>query len=162
MAFLYLDGTLNYAKLSEKTMDKKFDCWVVDFYPTRESDAALRETGINLKQRFDDEGRLFYKLRRRHTKTIGKGDDADVITFGPPAVVIATGEVDENGVPKVEPFTDLIGNGSEATVKISIYGEKMVGHTLEGVRINKLVPYSRPEGPMEAKVAKKRTAETPF
>lgn len=158
MPVIYLKGTVNYAKVGSENYDKKFNIWVVDFYPQPESKAIMKSNGLQNKPKFDQEGKEFFKIRRDRSKKMGD----EVVQFGPPKVVLATGET-KDGVPVAVDYNGLIGNGSEVTLKLSVYGQgDRVGSRLEGLRIDKLIEYKRPEGPVQAKVAIKPTAEMPF
>jgi len=81
---------------------------------------------------------VYYRLRREPQKVI-KGEP---VLFGQPKVVVPTGETTAEGIPVVEPFTKLIGNGSRVTVKVAVFpAGKFRGHRLESVRVDEHVPY---------------------
>ncbi len=141
--YLYLDGTVKWAKVYEEDKDKQYNNWSLSLYPSKESLSKIEDSPLQLKRHRDDDG-VFFKFRRDSEKLI-KGD---LVTFDPPKVLLATGDVDENGVPVVEPFDKKIGNGSKVMVKVSIYqGKKGAGHRLEAVRVDEHVEYTK--GPSE-------------
>lgn len=149
---IYVRGIAFWPKVQPQQLDKKYNTYTLDFYPSDEAREAIEATGVEWKWKQNEHGD-FIRVRRPHTKLIRE----EVVEFGPPKVVIATGE-EKDGIPQTEPFTKLIGNGSEVTLRINIYGTKgRTGHRLEAVRIEKLVPY-------EAKPAAERvpTEKFPF
>lgn len=153
-----LKGTVNWAKVHRTD---KFGNFTIDFYPENAAARkALKDTGIRSKVNEDEDGGLFFKLRRPESKTI-RGEE---VNFGPPTVI------DING----DPFTDNIGNGSEVEVTFSIYDFNHPdhgtgkGHRLEKVRVLNLIPYVRStedgtssnETPVETPT--KRVSAVPF
>ena len=72
------------------------------------------------------------------------------LIFRRPAEKLIKGEVVKFDPPKVwdaknQPFDGIIGNGSEATVKVMHYDTvKGKGHRWEAIRVDKLVEYNPP------------------
>lgn len=134
----YFLGRVKWAKVHEP--DDKFGKYVVDFYPTPGSLEAIRESGIEVKEREDEEG-TFFKFSRPVEKTIKD----DLVHLGPPKVLIR--DDDDNYVP----FKEAIGNGSLVTCKVLIYDTRRgKGHTLEAVSVEDLVPYEAPSANLDA------------
>lgn len=128
--FYYFKGKCNWARLYEGMEDEKFGHYGIDFFP--EDNEAFKATGVQLQPRENEDGEVFYKLRRNPEALI-KGE---VVKFGPPKVV------DKDN----ESFDKLIGNGSTVTVKIGVYDtRKGKGHRLESVRVEDLVVYEKDE-----------------
>ena len=126
-------GTVKWAKVFKTD---KFGNYVIDFYPlNKDIRQAVKNTGIRNKINEDNDGELFYKFRRPHQKV--QSQTGEVWEFGPPKVVDMAGD----------PITDLIGNGSEVEVTISVYDFNSKehgtgkGHKLEEIRVLSLVPY---------------------
>lgn len=168
--FIYVTGETMYAKVQPHQLDKKFNNWSVDFAPDKESRKVMDKAGLELKVRkpkvVTDENRAYTKKDyfriRRDSQKLYKAT-GEVQKYGPPVVVIATGEV-KDGVPVTKPYTGLIGNGSVVTLKIETYpAGARVGHRLHAVRIDKLVEYKvDPNKPREAKVAAEPSLDMPF
>jgi len=120
----YFKGKCNWAKV--QAPDKEYDYFGMDFYP--DDVKAFEATGTQLKPNKDDNGETFFKVKRRPTAMI-KGE---LVEFGGPVVLNKDNEKTD----------ELIGNGSEVTIKVSIYdGAKGKGTRLESVRIENLVAY---------------------
>lgn len=86
---------------------------------------ALKAHGSKANPRINDEGKMCVKLRRKIEHKIPE-------LGGFPTVLDAEGN----------PFNKLIGNGSDVTVKVSIYDTPQAkGTRLESVRVDKLVEY---------------------
>jgi hypothetical protein len=134
-----------------RTPDPEYDNYTIDLYPDDAGIETIKEAGLGIEPRIKDD-RTFYKFRRPDTKMI-KGE---LVKFGPPKVVKATGE-EKDGIPVTEPFDGLIGNGSKVTIKVATYDAgKFRGHRLEGVRVDDLVVYN-PDG-----ATREPTEEYPF
>jgi len=125
--YYYLTGRVNWAKVRKP--DPDYDNYTIDFYPDAKSLEVIKETGIQVEPRQSQDEGIFYKFRRPHEKLIKK----ELVEFGPPQVL------DKDNTE----FDGLIGNGSEVTVKISVYDSKKgKAHRLEAVRVEKLVEYT--------------------
>lgn len=131
-AYYEFSGIAKWAKLH--TPDKKFQNYEIDLFVDDETLKAIKATGVQLKVREDKDGQ-FIKFRRPASK---KRKDK-LVEMGPVKVI-------KDG----KRFTEEVGNGSEVTVLIQVYDTmKGPGHTLEMVKIDKLVAYdggSKPEG----------------
>lgn len=131
----YWTGKCKWAKVYKP--DPKYNNFVMDFYP--DNPEEIPNAGLGLEPKADEDG-TFYRLRRPVEKLIKD----ELVQFGPPKVVLNTGQVDEAGVPVVEPFSKLIGNGSRVTVKVDVFdvrAGKGKGHRLNSVRVDEHVPY---------------------
>lgn len=125
----YLKGEARYAKVYKPVDKYKKDEgkeWAIDVKLDAASEDILKESGCQLRKSKDGAG--FYTFRRPQQKLIKD----TMVTFEAPNVV----DKDNN------PMTADIGNGSIVTIKVEIYNTRMgVGHTLEAVRVEELVPY---------------------
>lgn len=149
MAYMFIKGIAKWAQT--KKPDKDYNNYTIDLYVQEAEDKAIQDAGIQLKRRENEEG-VYYKFRRDHDGMM-KGEP---IVWGPPKVVLATGNTLENGVAEVVDFDGNVGNGSEVVLKTEVYsGKKGVGTRWTGLRVDKLVPYE-PDGEREP------TAEYPF
>jgi hypothetical protein len=138
---LFLTGLVNYPKVYKP--DEKFKNYVIDFFPDAESEKKMKDAGVGLEANEQTDPAkgatgTFYRLRRPVSKDV-KGELRE---FGPPKVVLNTGEIGEDGVPITVPFKELIGNGSAVAVRVTVYpAGPYVGHRLEAVRVDKHIPY---------------------
>ena len=125
MSTHYFNGPCKWAKLSKP--DEKYQKYSIDVLLDMDQFTALKALKVKNNGKPED-GKMWVTFRR-------KAED------GPPAVVDAQGM----------PFTELIGNGSEATVKFEVesfvskkYGT-VVRSRLESVRVDKFVKYEKPD-----------------
>lgn len=126
MTTYFFSGT---AKWAGKKLGK-YDTYTFDFYPDEVSLAAYKTSGIRVSPKTDDDGKVFYKLKR--DKSLTK-KDGTVIDLGPPSFLNADGTE----------FTGLVGNGSKVTAKVAVYPTGAgVGHRWEALRIDDLVVYA--------------------
>ena len=136
---VYFSGTFKWAKLTEKNAstfpgDDKGPFCSVDFYFDNKDDLKVFKpfkTRNTIK--LDDEtGEMFVQFRRYlNHKTYPQFG-------GVPDVKIKN----EDG--SLAPFTDLIGNGSKGTIKLSVYDHAYgTASRLEGVLVTKLIPYEK-------------------
>lgn len=135
-ATVFLEGELYWTQhlmQPEDYLGKKF--YKVALYPTDESLDALKKSGSRTQVKTDSEGRKFINLRRDFEKDFkdGKG----VQPLGAPKVVHPDG-----AEFSIEEATK-IGNGTEATVRVTVYnaGSYGKGTRLDAVRIDNLVVY---------------------
>ncbi len=120
----------------------RYDAWSIELWPIPEDLERIREwqaKGLKNTMRKDEEG---YNLRfkRDPTKKITlRTGEIKHLTFTPPSVAMADGSPLPQGVS--------IGNGSDVTVLLEVYthgtpgGGSAVAARLEGVRVDKLVPF---------------------
>lgn len=111
--------------------------WSTQFYPNAESLEIINgliKDGIKNQLKKDDDG--YYIRFRRHPQKQGK--DGRIIQFDPPETLNADGTV----------CTDIIGDGSDVTLRLEVYGGKSPfgGGTykaarLGGIKVQNLVPY---------------------
>lgn len=137
----YFEGTCKWAKVHKP--DDKYKNYTIDLYMDKKSLQAYKKSGLQLKDRVDQDGETFHTFRLASSRLIkGKVEEAK------PLVLDADGN----------PTKENIGNGSEVTCKVEIYttGDGRVGHRLLAVRVNKLVVY---EG---NKVSEDTDIEVPF
>jgi hypothetical protein len=150
--FFYLEGTVNWAKVQEpvlKYQSKTEYEYSLDFEPDEDSLAAFKASGSrkNVKN-----GSI--KFNRDVEYTNAKGETVDA---GKPTVLIRN-EDGEN-----EPYTGLIGNGSKAIVKISVYDTRMgKGTRLEGLTVLDLVPFDGATIPTEPITSSDGSQVLPF
>lgn len=129
--YIHLHGKVNWVKAYRP--DEKYDNYSVQMYLDEASQRIFNESGLTLSPKTDKDGLRYYTFRRPETKLIKK----EVVVFGPPKVY------DRNN----NEFSQIIGNGSTATIKVSVYDTmKGKGHRWEAIRVEDLVEYVRPEG----------------
>ena len=127
--YVYLSGKTKWAKLRKP--DDKYNNFQLPLYLDKKSWELYDTLGLSLSKKKDDDG--------------------DFVTFKRPVSKLIKNEIVEFGPPKVlnkdnSEFDGLVGNGSDVTVKISVYDTmKGPGHRLETVRVEKLVEYNPPE-----------------
>jgi hypothetical protein len=126
----YLSGKTKWCKV--RTPDKEYNNFQVPLYMDDASWKTFESLGTSLGTKHDKEtGEPYVTFKRPVNKTFG----TEVVEFGPPKVL------DKNNQEMPE---GLIGNGSEVTIKISVYDLKKTkgkGHRLEVVRVDNLVEY---------------------
>ena len=133
--YFYFTGKAKWAKTKEP--DKAFGSseYKITLYVDKKTKKDIIEAGVQVTPKEDDEG-IYFQFRRPESKLWPNGDLTD---FGPPDIY------SEDGKTK---FDGYIGNGSDVTVKVSVYDtRKGKGHRLEAIRIDTLVPYDG--GPKE-------------
>lgn len=124
---LYLIGT---AKWTKKNEPDKYGKYSVCLYMNDSSWEAYKNSGLQLKEREDEDGK-FIQFSRSHEKVWNN----ETVVLGPPKVLIRDDD-------KYVPFDEDIGNGSLVTLKINVYNTKRgPGHTLEVISVENLVPY---------------------
>jgi hypothetical protein len=139
---VFFSGTFKWAKLNEKNAsvypdDDKGPFCSVDFYFDNKDDLKVFK-GFKTRNtvKIDEEtGEQFVQFRRYlNHKSIPEFG-------GVPEVKI------KNEEGEVSDFTDLIGNLTKGTIKLSVYDHAYgTACRLEGVLITKLVPYEKKEG----------------
>ena len=138
-SYLYLSGIAYWAKLYPENHD------VFNDEPNAQLDLALdaaqlkalKAHGSRVSPRVNDDGKMVVKLRRKINHKIPE-------LGGYPTILDSEGK----------PFSKLIGNGSEVTVKVSLYDTQQAkGTRLESVRVDKLVEYVKPESDSTEKEA---------
>lgn len=137
---MYVSGKGRYFRLvvPEAYQDETY--WKLTLYPNTESLEKLRDLqarGIKNVMKKDDEGSYFMQFRRPTEKKKKAGGK---IIFDPPKVLQKLGD-------DIVPLDGrTLGNGSDITVKLEIYGNplgprKYLAARLESVLVNHLVPY---------------------
>lgn len=142
---IYLNGKLKWCKLI--TPDAKFGNpkWSVVLYPDASSYDKIMEMkkmpgGIKNVVKKDEDG--YSMTFSRPTQKTYKGA---LRAFTPPVVLDGSKKQEDGSYPVL---TDLIGNGSDGTIKISYYDYtnplKQTEHAcrLESVRVDSLIPYT--------------------
>lgn len=133
----FFQGKAKWARL-ERVND--WGKWTIVLYPNAKSLERIRELqaeGVKNVIKKDDDG-YYTTFSRPNTKLI-KGK---IIAF-PPVSVVTDDKL---------PFTGIIGNGSDCTLKCEIYshstpgGGKAKAIRLESVRIDTLVPFNPDTG----------------
>lgn len=153
---VYITGKCKYART--KKPDEKYEKWTITVYPD--------ETSMKEVYKLIDEG-IKNKLR--------KDEDGYNISFGRPTFIRSKKGPD---IPLAAPIVmnkdgvvieDLIGDGSDVTVKLETYGgpgPRGVGRykaaRLAAIRINNLVPYTRDSMTDEQKHSTKGIMEQPI
>lgn len=133
---IYMSGKIKWAK-GLKNMDPKYQSYSAAFYPTDKSLNEYKQLGLNTKFHMDDDGESF-SVRRPHDKTFVNKQTGikEIKVFGVPEVFIER----DNEITPVDPYT--IGNGSDVTVKISVYDTGYgKGCRLEAVRVDNLIEF---------------------
>lgn len=122
-----------WAKVREP--DEKYDNFQVPLYLTPESWTLFKESGCQLKEYTDDDGKYVVFKRRVREFNYAKKEEVE---NGPPDILIFQPETSQ-----YEPFPEgLIGNGSDVTVRVDVYDTRNgKGHRLVSVGIDKLVEY---------------------
>ena len=125
----FFSGKCKWARLN--IPDEKYKRYKINVYLDEASKKKFAESGSMLEWRRDEDGE-FITFGRPESKLMR----GEIVKFGPPEIV------DSNGVA----LEEYVGNGSDVTVKVSIYdytfGKKVgKGTRLEAVRVNNLVPY---------------------
>lgn len=135
------NGPLKWVKSLKA--DPEYKRYTVDVYLDEENLARLKDSGVGLQIREDENGK-YVRFSRPETKVIKE----ELVKFGPPKVVMADGSdlpMASNGDPV------KIGNGSEGRVSIVVYpAGKFIGHRWERLTIDKLIPYEPDNGTAEA------------
>lgn len=130
--YLYFTGPCKWAKVYEPDEFNGEKKWKIDVYLNKAGLKDLKDSGLKLKVREDDEGNRYVTFNRPLFKEI-KGELKE---FEPPRILDADGKT---------PITDLIGNDSIVTVKVQAYDTSMgMGHRLEAVRVDELKRYEKP------------------
>lgn len=129
--YFYLEGTVDWAKVQEpvlKYQSKTEYEYSLDFTPTPECLLEFKASGSRKNVK---DGKIKFN---RDVSYQNKNNET--VDAGAPIVLIRTPEGTN------EPFTGLIGNGSKAIVKISVYDTRMgKGTRLEGLTVLDLVEY---------------------
>lgn len=128
----YFTGPCTWAKLKKPDDFNGVKNWKINVYLDKKGIDELKASGLRVRPKKDDEGKLFVTFRRPVEKEI-KGE---IVEFDPPTLL---GK--EN-----EPLDKLVGNGSVVTVKVSVFDTRMgKGHRLESVRVENLIEYTPPQ-----------------
>lgn len=125
----YFSGKAMWAKVFQP--DTKYGVkYTIDVVLDPASYDLFLSSGSRSKIRKDEKtGETFVKFTRDESG-FRKGEE---VKFGPPDVLSADGKT---------PFTQLIGNGSQVTVKVEVYDSKHgKGTRLAAVRVDEHVPF---------------------
>lgn len=123
--YYYFTGKGKWIKAHKP--DKEYKNFTMNLYLDEPSKKLFEESGMTLKPK-SDEGGEYITFRRPESKLIKD----EVVKFGPPAIY----------GPDGKPFDGLVGNGSDVTIKVSVFDtRKGKGHRWEGLKINTLVEY---------------------
>jgi hypothetical protein len=137
----YFSGLIKWAK---RQKDDRYNNYTINLYPDDKTFQAIKDTGVQIKPKEDEDGK-FFTFRRPEEKAI-KGD---MVHFGAPGFFI-----DKNGT--AETYEGIIGNGSKGTVKILVFDVPATGgkgHRYESVLVKELVEYTPPDSADEAVAA---------
>ena len=132
----YLEGKVNWAKVQEPVLKygSKTDYeYTIDFLPNSEALAQLKASGSRLGVKSTPDGAVV-KLRRGTSYTNKKNE---IVNLDAPTVLKYNESTGEN-----DPYDGLIGNGSDAIVKIAVYDTQMgKGTRLEGLVVLNLIEF---------------------
>lgn len=120
-------GTVKWAKVKTPDEFRGQSSYKIDLYLAPSELKRFNALGLSVKVRQDDDG-SFVKLTR---KTEQKYPNGEIEKFGPPKVWM-----------NQQPFDGLIGNGSEVTARISVFGSVTKAHRLEALSIASLVEFT--------------------
>lgn len=151
----YFKGKARWAKVTGEPKSETFTYkgktitkpaqWSLDLFMDEPSLKAFKNSDSQLKVRTDKETEMDFVSFHRPLTIKVKDED---IKLNPPEVLNS-----EN-----EPITDLIGNGSEVTIKVSMFNTRMgTGTRLEAVRVENLIPYES-----KTQVSEDTPIELPF
>lgn len=134
--YVYLKGKAKWARLVQPDME--YNKWSVVLYLDEESQNIfhkLKEAPAIMNQMKNDDDGNYVTLSRPVSRDYG----SEIRAFTPPLVL----------KPDGTPCTELIGNGSDLTCKLEVYGwpargARRAGRAirLDSVRVDNLVPYT--------------------
>ena len=123
----YFTGPCKWAKLYQPDDYKGDKRWKINVYLNKETKKLLKESGVQLKIREDDDGEFVV-----FSRPVERQYQDETKEFKPPKIF-------DKELVEIE---DLIGNGSVITAKISVFDTaKGTGHRLEAIRVDNLVKY---------------------
>lgn len=123
----YFTGPCKWAKVYQPDDYKGDKKWKVNVYLNKETKKQLKEAGVQLKIREDEDGEFVV-----FSRPVERQYQDEVKFFEPPKIFNK----------ELEKIEDLIGNGSVITAKISVFDTaKGTGHRLEAIRVDSLVKY---------------------
>jgi hypothetical protein len=155
---VFFSGTFKWAKLNEKNAsvypdDDKGPFCSVDFYFDNKEDLKVfKSFKTRNTVKIDDEtGEQFVQFRRylnhKSIPEFGGVPEVKIKLAALHSEELSNLSFFRNEEGEVSDFTDLIGNGSKGTIKLSVYDHAYgTACRLEGVLITKLVPYEKKEG----------------
>ncbi len=140
----YFRGKCKWAMVH--SMDEKYGNYKINLYLDDKSKELYATSGLRMEPKEDEDGE-YIVFRRADTKQTKSGE----VKFGKPKVLDGYYEI----------TTDLIGNGSDVTIKVLAFDTvNGIGHRLDAVKIDTLIPY---EGkPTETHVPEGWEEEMPF
>jgi hypothetical protein len=118
------------AKWVKNRKPNEWGKYTAQLYLDDQSILSFKESGLGLQLREDDAGQ-YVQFSREHERKFDSSPDP--VVFGPPPIYLPDGTE----------YKDLVGNGSLATFKVTVYdaGPKRKGHRLESIRVDQLIPY---------------------
>lgn len=123
----YFTGPCKWAKVYQPDDYKGDKKWKVNLYLNKETKKLLKDSGVQLKIRDDEDGEFVV-----FSRPVERQYQDEVKFFEPPKIFNK----------ELEKIEDLIGNGSVITAKISVFDTaKGTGHRLEAIRVDNLVKY---------------------
>ena len=123
----YFTGPCKWAKVYQPDDYKGDKRWKINVYLNKETKKLLKESGVQLKIREDDDGEFVV-----FSRPVERQYQDETKEFKPPKIF-------DKELVEIE---DLIGNGSVITAKISVFDTaKGTGHRLEAIRVDNLVRY---------------------
>lgn len=140
---LKLSGKVNWVKVQEDNLDSKFGPAqaVIDFYPDEASLILLTTSGSRSEVKEDEEGNRYVKLKRKKVRSYTDKKSGKVVEEDMGLPYVSMG-LNEDGT--IKPYKGLIGNGSSAEVKVTVYDTKAFGKgtRLEAINVTDLVEYT--------------------
>lgn len=123
----YFTGPCKWAKVYQPDDYKGDKKWKVNLYLNKETKKLLKDSGVQLKIRDDEDGEFVV-----FSRPVERQYQDELKFFEPPKIFNK----------ELEKIEDLIGNGSVITAKISVFDTaKGTGHRLEAIRVDNLVKY---------------------
>jgi len=124
---MYFEGPCKWAKIKDPDDYQGVKRWKIDQYLTKEGFKQLKESGLSLKIRQDDDGKYV-----SFSRSVEKEIKGEVVKFDPPKILDK----------ELNTLDALVGNGSTVTTKIIVFDTaKGKGHRLEAVRVNELIEF---------------------
>jgi len=161
MAFVYVEGTTQFAKVFEGQQDlganlpegsdqrNKLESiqgqYVMNLFMTKEAKKKAIADGVPNKNmtgqlwKEDDEGNIYYKCTRKNfnPKFTDRDTGEQGVVMGPPKVLMQT---EDGGVRAWDKTADgAIGNGSTVVVKFNVWQDKIC--EMEAVKVVEHVKY---------------------
>jgi hypothetical protein len=145
----YFRGECKWAMVH--SMDTKYGNYKINLYLDEASKKLYATSGLQMGSKKEQEGIDEETGKQKRPIACALDDPESFITFRRAGSKTIKGETVNFGKPKVlnvdnEVTNDLIGNGSEVTIKVLAFDTMNgIGHRLDAVKIDNLVPYEGKE-----------------